>query len=75
MLNDVLRYILLYAAFLGFVIQPIPFLPYPGTIAFLIARFNLPVVRADIDFFNEGALNPNFNIITSIYHNKLQDYY
>ena len=46
--------------FFGFFIKPMPFFPYPGIRAFLIARLALPVVLALKLFFKLGFLIPNF---------------
>jgi hypothetical protein len=37
-----------------------PLHPYPGISAFFTARFALPAVRADSDFFSEGVRIPYF---------------
>ena len=59
-LNVVFRSCLLYRAFLGLLIHPIPRCPYPGITPLLQALVTRPDVRALKLFLNDGFRNPNF---------------
>lgn len=61
-LKVVLWYTLLYAALFGFLIHPIPFLPYPGMTAFFTALLTFPVVLAFMLLLILGFLIPNLMI-------------
>lgn len=63
----VLRYIEFLMDLDGFFTNPIPFFPYMGLIDLLVARFNLPVVRAESDFLMLGFLILVFNFLSPKY--------
>ena len=54
----------------GFLMNPVPFLPYPGMIARLTALLALPVVRALNDAFSDGLRNTLLFLITNFPQNK-----